>query len=222
MRSGSGKTRLALLAMAVAFLVAACASTRLVSTWRAPDHVGAPLKKIAVFVLDRDENMRRFAEDQAVRSLPGGTSGLASYRLFETPEQDIEKIKGRLARDGFDGILMARTVSVDKTKEYVPPQTITVPTGPILVGPVVNAKTLEVYYPYVWGYSYQTLPGYTAETTTIIVETVLYRLPDGEAVWSAVSETRNPQSKLEMVQEMTRLVEQQLAKEGLIGRPPGR
>jgi len=206
------------LLLAGVLAVAGCASTRLVSTWRAPDLAGPPLKKIAVFVLNPDENLRRFAEDQTVRSLPPGTSGLASHRLFEKPEQNIETIKSRLGKEGFDGVLMLRTVSVDKTQQYIPPQTVPVPTGPMLAGPVVDPRTLDVYYPYVWGYSYQTTGGYTAELTTIVVETVLYRLPDGQAVWSAVSETRNPDSKVEMVQDMVSLIEQQLSKEGLIGR----
>lgn len=214
--------RSALIAVLGALLFSGCASTRMVSTWRAPDHAGPPLAKIAVFVLNADENLRRFAEDQTVRSLPPGTSGLASYRLFEKPEQNIETVKGRLAKDGFDGVLMARTVSVDKTTQYVPAQTYPVPIGPILARPFINARTLDVYYPYVWGYSYQTTPAYSAELTTIVVETVLYRLPDGQAVWSGVSETRNPESKLEMVQDLVGLVERQLAREGLIGRPSTR
>lgn len=180
------------------------------------------MKKVAVFVLTPDENLRRFAEDQTVRGLPPGTSGLPSHRLFDRPEQNIETIKARLTKEGFDGVLMTRTVSVDKTTQHVPAQTIPILTGPIVGGPMIHPRRLEIYYPYVWGYSYQTTPAYTAELTTIVVETVLYRLPDGEAVWSAVSETRNPESKLDMVQDMVGLIEQQLAKEGLIGRAAGR
>lgn len=205
---------------AALLLLSACASTRLVSTWRAPDHSISPVRKIAVFVLDADENLRRFAEDQAARSLPRGTSGMPSYRLFDKPERNIDTVKGRLAADGYDGVLMARTVSVDKSTQHVPAQTYAVPVGPFPAGPILNPRTLDLYYPYVWGYSYQTTPAYTAELTTIIVETVLYRLPDGQPVWSAVAETRNPESKLEMVREMIALIERQLASEGLIG--PGK
>lgn len=197
-------------------LLAACASTRLTSTWRSPDDSGPPMRKIAVFVLDKDENFRRFAEDQAVRSLPKGTSGLPSYRLFAQPEHDIEKVRGRLNKEGFDGVLMARTVSVDKSEQYVPPQTVPVPTGPMLVGPMVNARTLDLYYQYAWGYTYQTTPGYVAKLTNIVVETVLYRLPEGQAIWSGVSETRNPESSAERAQDLVNLVEGELSKEGLI------
>lgn len=208
-------------AAALGLLLAACASTQMRSTWRAENYAGPPLKKVAIFMLNEDENMRRFAEDQAARGFPKGTQAVPSYKLFDQPEKDFEKVKGRLSREGFDGALMARTVSVDRTQEYVPPQTVSVPTGPILVGPVFssnpNSNKMDVYYTHVWGHTYQTMPGYTADVTTVVVETVLYGLPGGEALWSGVSETRNPASKAEMVSDLSRLVEKQLSKEGLIG-----
>lgn len=206
---------------ALGLLLSACASTQLRSTWRAEHYTGPALKKVAIFMLSEDENMRRFAEDQAARAFPRGTQAVPSYKLFAQPEKDIEKVKERLSREGFDGALMARTVSVDRTQEYVPPQTVSVPTGPVLVGPVFssnpNSRNLDVYYTHVWGYTYQTMPGYTADITTEVIETVLYGLPKGEALWSGVSETRNAASKAEMVSDLSRLVERQLSKEGLIG-----
>lgn len=208
--------------LALGLLLAGCATTKMRSSWTAPEFSGPPLKKVAVFFLHKDENLRRFAEDQATRSFPRDTQVVPSYRLFDKPEQNLDKIKGSLTKDGFDGVLMARTVSVDRTQQYVPPQTVAVPTGPVLVGPMFstnsNTRNLDVYYSYVWGNTYQTLPGYTADVTTVIVETVLYRLPAGEAVWSGVSETRNPDSQADMVQELVELVQKQLSKGGLIGR----
>lgn len=208
-------------AAALALLLAACASTQMRSTWRAENYAGPPLKKVAIFMLSEDENMRRFAEDQAARGFPRGTVAVPSYKLFEQPEKDLDKVKGRLSQEGFDGALMARTVSVDRTQEYVPPQTVAVPSGPVLVGPIFgtnpNSRNLDVYYAHVWGHTYQTMPGYTADITTVVVETVLYGLPKGEALWSGISETRNPASKAEMVSDLSRLIEKQLSKEKLIG-----
>jgi hypothetical protein len=207
--------------LAVAMLLGGCASTELRSTWRAPDDQGAPIAKVAVLVLDSDENMRRFAEDQTVRSMPPSTRGVAAYTLFDKPEADVGKLKDKLNQQGFDAILIIRTVSVDKTKTDVPPTTQMVPTGPLLLPTTrlsTDGRTLDTYYSHAWGYTYQTTPGYTAHLTTIVVESVLYRLPQGGAVWSAVTETRNPASKAEMVQDLVELVEKQLAKEGFIAR----
>lgn len=194
-----------------------CATTELKSTWRAQDDQGPALKKVAVFMLAADENVRRFAEDQMVRSLPKGTRGTAGYTLFDKPESNIETIRGKLKEKGYDAILMARTVSIDKTQQNVPPSTQLVPTGPMLIG-VSDPKSLDIYYRHVWGYTYQTTPGYVANLTTIVIETVLYRLPGGQAVWSAVSETRNPNSQAEMIQELVSLIDRQLTKDGLLAK----
>lgn len=207
--------------LGVLLLLAGCASTEIKSTWRAPDDQGAPIAKVAVLMLEADENLRRFAEDQMVRSLPGSTRGVAAYTLFEKPEADVGKLKDKLNQQGFDAVLITRTVSVDKTKTQVPPSTQMVPTGPLLLPTTrlsTDGKTLDTYYSHAWGYTYQTTPGYTAQLTTIVVESVLYRLPQGAAVWSAVTETHNPHSKADMVQDLVRLVEKELAKEGFVAR----
>lgn len=204
------------LILVVAAFLSSCASTQLTSTWRSPEFSGPPPKKIAIFVLDPDENMRRFAEDQMARSLPPGTQAVPSYRLFDKPEKDLDRVKGRLAREGFDAALMARTISYDKTREYVPPHTYPVPTGPILVGPLFDARTLDIYYSQVWGTTYMTQPGYMTDVVRIVVETVMYRLPDGHAIWSAVSESENPGTKAEMVRELVWLVRGRLVADGMV------
>lgn len=201
-----------------AALLGGCASTEIKSTWRDPDYKGPPVKKMAVFMLSASENMRRFAEDQVARSLPSSTRVVPSYSLFEKPEQNIDNVKSKLAQDGFDAVLMARTVSVDKSQVQVPSHTQMVPTGPILVAPVPNANgtPLDSYYRHAWGYTYQTTPGYTANVTKVVVETVLYRLPGGEPVWSAISESTASQA--DMVQELVRLIDKQLGREGFIAK----
>lgn len=201
--------------LGIVVALAGCASTELKSTWRSPEDRGPAMRKVAVFMLAPDENVRRFAEDQMVRTLPKGTTGTAGYTLFDKPESNIETIRGKLKEKGYDSILMARTVSVDKSQQNVPPSTQLVPTGPMLVG-VSDPRSLDVYYRHVWGYTYQTTPGYVANLTTIVIETVLYRLPSGQAVWSAVSETRNPSSQAAMVQDLVALIDKQLTKEGLV------
>jgi len=209
------RRKMFLLVWALALGLAGCASTALKSTWRSPEDTGPAMRQVAVFMLAPDENVRRFAEDQMVRSLPKGTRGVAGYTLFEKPESNIETIRGKLKEKGFDSILMARTVSIDKSQQNVPPTTHMVPTGPMLVG-VADPRSLDVYYQHVWGYTYQTTPGYVAQMTTIVIETVLYRLPGGQAVWSAVSESRNPKSQADLVQELVGLIDKQLTKEGLV------
>jgi hypothetical protein len=215
-----------LLAVAAAALVlAACASTKLMSTWRNPQYTGPAMKKLAIFVLVKEDGLRRFAEDQMVQNMPPGTNAVASHRLFDRLEEDHEKVMGRLVKEGFDGVLVTRLVALDKSQSYVPPQTYVTPVpAPMVVGPYggVNPYYGRFYGYYGPGYAtaYTTAPGYTVDTTTAVVETMLYRVPDDMPVWSGTTKTLNPQSKPEMIQAIADLVENELIKQKLVGNPP--
>lgn len=215
--SASLTGRLLCLALALAVL-AGCASTRLASSWRDTDFKQVPLRKLAVFVVSKDDTLRRFAEDQAVRNMPRGTRAVASHTLFPEPNADIDQLKARLAREGFDGALVARLVAHDRNKSYVPPQTHIIPMGPVIV-PGAFYRSFYGFYPYAWAYSYTT-PGYTTEITRVIIETLIYQLPEGRPVWSAVSETVNPDSTLDLVNQLVKLVRAELLQQGLVADAP--
>lgn len=167
-------------------------------------------------MLSSSENMRRFAEDQVVRSLPPSTKAVPSYALFATPEADIDNVKSKLSTEGFDSVLIARTVSDETSVVHVPARTSVVPTPVLVEGRNPDGSMLDGYYRYVWAYTYQSTQGYTAKLNKTVVETVLYRLPEGDPVWSAVSESTNAASQANKVQELVQLIEKLLAKEGFI------
>lgn len=196
----------------LAALIAACASTRLSSVWKDEAYRAGPMARIAVLVVDQDEATRRYAEDEAVRSLPPGTAGVPSYRLFDRQEPDIAKVKARLAAEGFDGVLVGRLARTDKRKTYVPPQVHVLP-GPFVGVPYY--RSFYRFYGYAWNDVYAS-PGYTVETTRVIVETLVYALPEGRLVWSAVSETVDPDSTAELLAQLVKVVRGRLQRDGLI------
>lgn len=205
------------LAFAVLLLVAGCASTYIASTWRDPEDKGGPIKKLLILVISRDDAIRKLAENRAVQSMPPGTVGVPSYTMFAKLDPDEEKVKARLIKDGFDGVLVSRLASHEKSEQYVPPQTYIAPSYFPMYGvpPAPYYRSFYGYYPY--AYSYYVSPGYTTETQRYVVETLLYRLPEGKPVWSAVSETVDPASKIVLVNEILRIVGQELRKQHLIG-----
>jgi hypothetical protein len=207
---------------AVALFIAACASTKLTTSWRNPQYAGGAMKKMAIFALVKDDGLRRFAEEQMVQNIPAGTTAVPSYRIFDRLEEDHEKVMGRLVKEGFDSVMVMRLVAMDKSQTYVPPQTYVTPMpAPVVVGPYGGVRP---YYGSFYGYygpgyanAYTTAPGYTVDNTTVVVETMLYRVPDDMPVWSATTRTLNPQSKPEMIQAIVDLVEEQLIKQKLVG-----
>lgn len=51
----------------------------------------------------------------------------------------------------------------------------------------------------------------------MVVETLLYKLPEGTLVWTATTQTLNPQSKAELAQGITYLIGDELKKKHLLG-----
>jgi hypothetical protein len=205
-------------AIAIAGFLLACASTQLVSSWVDPNYQGGPLKKIIIFVASKDDAQRRIAEDKSVASLPPGTKGVASYSLYPNQEDlnpnNVDKVKAVLVREGIDGALVTRLVSKDQNNVYVPPQTYIVPGAvPPAVG--VPYGSFYGYYGYAYSYAY-TAPGYTYQQTTYMIESILYRLPQGNIIWTATAESVNPDSRQELVNELIRILGGSLKKDGLI------
>jgi hypothetical protein len=163
----------------------------------------------------KDESIRRFAEDQMVRKIPAGTEATPGYVLFDTPNGDKDKVRAVLIKAGYDGVLVSRLVAVDKSQSYIPPQVHFVQTGPYgLANPYYG--NFAGYYGH--GFAVvQTMPGYTVENTTVVVETVLYKLPDDKPIWTGTTQTLDPRSRGEMIEAIAQIVEAELQKKGLIG-----
>ncbi len=195
------------------FLLAACATTSVVSEWRDPGYRGAALKKIMIFIAAGDDATRRMVEDRLVSSFPKGTQGVPSYTLFpdakDINEQNAKEIGARLKQEGFDGALTARLLSVDKDKVYVPPQSYLAPAA---VGPYGS------FYRY-GGYAFSavyTMPAYSYQQTKYLIETIVYEIPTGQMLWTMTTETVDPDSRQQLVDQVTRMIDGELAKQGLI------
>lgn len=185
--------RLALLLLATLFVLAGCGGmTTIKTSWRdGGDTAGAP-RRLAVFVAVSDENLRKMAENRVVQSLQPALPAQAAHQLG-------------LA-------LMARLVSVDKTQRLLPAQ------DPLLYQPLFWGRH-PYFYPFSPLYpSYATKPQ-VVEDTRVIVETLLYRLPEGRPVWTAVSESFNPASSSEVVEDLIRVIGRRLRSEGLLPGP---
>ncbi|MBS0346275.1 MAG: hypothetical protein JSR69_07400 [Proteobacteria bacterium] len=199
------------------FLLSGCATSTIQSSWRDAGTPAAIPHKIAVFVSAKDDdNLRKMAENRIVQRMPRSVQASAGHLLELAPTPEADNIRQRLVAGGFDTALVARLVSVDKSQTIVPPQTRFGP-DPLFwrMGPSYRPyySPFLTYYPY----TYET-PGYTVETTRVVVETLLYRLPDAKPVWSAVTESINPESSIRLVDELIDLLGKRLKEERLL--PP--
>ena len=214
LRHNQGPLLLGGVAMGCAWLLAACASTQMTSVWRDSQYTGGPLKKIAIIAVAKDDLTRRKVEDETARNLAGGRTQVApSYTVIEKLVKDDTTIKNTLLARGFDGALVARLAAVVEDKTYRPPATYVAFGGPYMgAGPAFG--TFGDYYGYAYTVAYD--PGYTRVDTRVVVETILYKLPEAKPIWTGTTESMNPNSREELVEKIGRLIGKDLRSEKLI------
>lgn len=189
----------------------ACSSTKLSSEWREPADAGGPPQKLAVIAVVKDDAISRLIENEAVQRLPASTHAVAARQLGFTPGADIHALRHNLQQAGFDAAVITRLVAIDEQEIYHPPQAYFVDNRPMF-SPYY--RDFWNFYPYAT--SVAVAPAYKTRQTRYIIETMLYRLPEGTPVWSVVTETLNPSSTLVLINEVVRLVQKQMSRAGLI------
>jgi hypothetical protein len=207
---------------ALALGLVSCGGTTLRTSWRDPQYQGGPLKKIAVLVVDRSENRRRFAEDEIVRNLPAGTQAVPGHSflgpLDANPDKD--KIRDRLVSEGFDGALVARLVGIIEKESAQPSQPSPSRPAPAYSGvgfydPSSPKADFPDYYSHAAGQA--TSPASPRGSTDVVVEMQLFVLPAGKAIWTGLTDSTNPESRQALVERITEIVGGRLRSEGLLG-----
>lgn len=206
-----------ILCLLAALLLSSCSSTRLASEWRDASDGGSPPQKLAVIAVVKDSSISRLIEDEAVHRLPASAHAVAATREFGfAPGTDIQALKDKLQQNGFDAAVITRQVAIDEREIYHPPQTYFVENRPRLPPSAFAPYYRDFWHFYPYAVSMAVTPAYKTRESRYIIETVLYRLPEGKPVWSAVTETLNPSSTLVLINEVVRLVQKQMSHAGLI------
>jgi hypothetical protein len=197
-------------AIAAIILMSGCASTQLVNVWKDPAYQAAPLKKIMVIAMRKDQLRRRMWEDNFVSALKEdkvGTIAIPSYQLFPNDIPDTLAIAEKTQKEGFDGVLVVSRVERSQIKTDVP--------GYVAEEPVTVYRRRWGTYATRWETVYH--PGYTDVQKVFSVRTdLLLPAEDGRLVWSATSKDINPGSPQQFRNAVSDLVMDKLAKEGLI------
>src|SRR5262249_30730595 len=92
--------------LALTALLAACASTRLVATWKDPAFAGPPFKQLLVFGVSNSDVNRRVFEDGFVRALQAsGSRGVpANTVLPEKGSIPNDRVTEAMQKTGSDGV----------------------------------------------------------------------------------------------------------------------
>jgi hypothetical protein len=179
--------------LVLGLVAAACSSTKVTSTWR--DETGAvpALDRVLVVAVVPNDVTRQQLEEDFAREL-------SKKQVAATPSHQIEGLEGTLDRDmlrdavkreGFDGVLVVNYQGTERELEYVP---------------------TVAYYDYIGGL--MSTPGYVRERTKVMLETRLFTTePNERLVWSATTQTSDPDSSGEMSAEVAGEVVEKLDEE---------
>jgi hypothetical protein len=193
----SGK-RIQLAAFLVAGLgIAACASTRIVESWKAPGAGPLRFQKVLAVAILKNQGLRQNAED-ALKGNLQKVQAVQSYTMFDLGDlANQEKAKERLKQEGFDGVVVLR---LTQSRQELTWQSY--PTAP---------------YNTFWGYYGTYYPAMDMRVDTVVrVEINIYSLAEDKLVWAGVSETFNPTSSQGLISEIAAEAGKELRRQGLI------
>ncbi len=194
---------IALFVIASALTLSCSSRSKLFATWREPDAPPGPYRRVVAIALASNEITRRIAEDEFARRLPKGTMGFKSYEIVpKEDEGDVDKVVAKLRAEGIDGVAVMRLIEEKNSVAYDPGSF----SRPF--------NTFHNYYGGVWA-SYHD-PGYLTTEIAVRVETAFYSVADEKLVWTGYSQTMNPNSSRVVIDDVARLVVQELKRERII------
>ncbi len=182
--------------MMIAVLLAAsalgnCKSTKLVASVKSPTYAGQHFQRVLVIGMSNDPAVRSDFEGAMANALKAaGVHGIPGHNILlwtKSTAADPNYLKEQIKEHTIDAVIVSRLVSVKNEVTYIPGQAYTVPY------PYYNS--FYGYYGAIYPRVYA--PDYLREDKTVRVETSLYgtSTPQGEFVWTGISETFNPDGK---------------------------
>lgn len=202
------------LLLAASLLLAGCASTTIQSAWLDPTFAGPPMTKIDVVGVGTDLTNRRVFEDIFAQKLrDAGVNGVAGYTVIPDEARAAQQpFTDAVTRTGAQGLLVVRLLGV-ATRTQV--STTMVPTGPMWGGPGMWGGG---WAGGPWGPSMMPVQQ-VSQYDLATVEATLFDVKTGRAVWSATTQTINPNSVQQEAPGFATLIIGQLAAHGIIATP---
>jgi hypothetical protein len=189
-------------------LMAGCASSELVDKWSDSSFQGPSLKKVLVVYVSKNSMQRRSWEDAfGVELAKHNVAGTPSYRLFPDAVPDTNQVMQVIQSSGFDGMLVIRRLP-EETSTQLKPGYVTSDKG---LRYYPHTDRLVTYYATIHHAAY-----IDSEKVDIRSIDVWTTKDEGQMIWSATSETPEPNSARVVRPEIVNLVMSELTKQHII------
>ena len=182
--------------------IIACASTKL-TTWVDKSRRGKPVSDILVIgvTYKEKEKVRRSFEDRFVEQLrAAGVEAISSGDAISIPTDlrlEKDEILKAVHKFNSDAVLITYVTGKDEKEDYT--------------------RSYSSYYGhYGWAYGYAHIPSYSSTNTFYRLATELYDAKTEKLIWSGKSETLNPDSTKQMIDDVIKVVIKDLQKNNLL------
>jgi hypothetical protein len=185
----------------------------MVTSWFNPKYKGRMFHKVLVIGVAENLEVRAdFEEEMASKIARPGVETIPGSHILLRPDPkakpDLDYLRGQIRDNQIDAVVVSRLLKVDKKVVSIPSSTY--------IAPFPYYYSFYGYLGAVYPVMYD--PGYEREDITVSVETNVYATdkPDGDLVWTGVSDSFNPKSAKKVADSLVKEVPKQLEKDGLL------
>lgn len=204
-----------LIAILLTVALLAVAGPKLELSWKNPNYAGGKFKNILVLALNGNAANRAEFEDELVTAIsrPGAPAS-PSYEFIARPNAtpiDKNDLRELIREQKIDAIVVARLTKHDTKTTYVPGEVYT---------PFPYYGTFYGYYDALYPTIYA--PGYmeTEKEAQLEVNWYATTQPNGELVWTGVTNTFEVGSASKAIKELVKIYAKALEQENIISPPP--
>ena len=197
----------------VAAVTLAFSKPKLVMSWKNPSYVtDKKFQRVLALGLSDKTEVRADFEDALARQLAQiGVTAIPGHAILLRPEStqlDLNYLKTQIRENKVDAVVVSRLIKVENKVTYIP--------GGPSVSPFPYYTTFYGYYRVVYPIVYS--PDYLREEKKVRIETNLYSAasPDGDLVWTGVTDTFNPSSVHKTINGLVKLVVKEMQSEGVL------
>jgi len=192
-------------------------SIKMVTSWFNPKYQGQVFHKVLVIGVAQNLEVRADFEDAMAAEIARfGIETIPGNQILLRPDPkakpDLDSLRAQIRDNHIDAVVVSRLLKVDKKVISIPSSTY--------IAPFPYYYSFYGYLGAVYPVVYD--PGYEREDITVSVETNVYATskPDGDLVWTGVSESFNPKSAKKVADGLVREVPKQMEKDGLLPKKP--
>ncbi|UCG11072.1 MAG: hypothetical protein JSU72_10925 [Deltaproteobacteria bacterium] len=198
----------AIFAVVVSLSTYFCGATELTHIWKEDAYTGAPYSSVLVIGVTDEEAVRRSFENRFVRKLKGkGIEAFSSAAVISSEKRlKKEVIIAAIQELGADAVLVTHLVGVEE-------EDVRSPSTGFAVG---DSYQGEYYQDYHAAYDHVHGPRYYTTHVKVRLETNLYDARTEKKIWTAQSQTVNPQSDAELFNAVIDAVIRNLRKNKLL------